>query len=272
MKSKRRGMIIDCQTFRVVPDPVLDLWRDGKLHDSSVKVWLLMQRAAYDFKGEINFTTLQRYCKVGSATLSRALKQLIELGLVQKSAQVYSVVFNKPSSTEVAASTDEATTSIMKASASIMKAATSTVKVGTSTMKAATSTVKVDASTVKADLSSNSPGELRIHIDTEGDSRETPPVRCAASPVSLSPSTNGAQAASSIHISPEDLALLAQRYGIRFAKPPSPWAAVIIRAVLNGEGGEGHIEILRTLAARGSGDFGGAVAAAPREANTTVGG
>ena len=252
MKTKRRGMIIDCHTFRVVPDPVLDLWRDGKLHSSSVKVWLLMQRAAYDFKGEINFTTLQRYCKVGSATLSRALQQLVELGLVQKSGQVYSVVFNKPSSTE--------------ATTSIMKAATSTVEATTSIMKAATSTVE-------ADLSSNSPGELRIHIDTEGDSRETPPVRCAASLERLSTTTNGAQAADShIHISSEDLALLAQRYGIRFAKPPSPWAAVIIRDLLSGNGGEGHIEILRTLAARSNGDFGGAVAAAPREANTTVGG
>jgi len=266
VKTKRRGMIIDCHTFRVVPDPVLDLWRDGKLHSSSVKVWLLMQRAAYDFKGEINFTTLQRYCKVGSATLSRALQQLVELGLVQKSGQVYSVVFNKPSSTEATTSIMKAATSTVEATTSIMKAATSTVEATTSIMKAATSTVE-------ADLSSNSPGELRIHIDTEGDSRETPPVRCAASLERLSTTTNGAQAADShIHISSEDLALLAQRYGIRFAKPPSPWAAVIIRDLLSGNGGEGHIEILRTLAARSNGDFGGAVAAAPREANTTVGG
>ena len=122
-------------------------------------------------------------------------------------------------------------------------------------------------------LSSNRRGtdltESEMHVDKD----QTPTPRCAASLERLSSSNGGgASADSHIHISDSDLALLAQRYGIRFARQPSPWAAVIIRTVLNGEGGEGHIEILRTLAARGSGDFGGAVAAAPREANTTVGG
>ena len=113
--------------------------------------------------------------------------------------------------------------------------------------------------------------DLNSEICTE--EIQTPTPRCAASLERLSSSNGGgASADSHIHISDSDLALLAQRYGIRFARQPSPWAAVIIRTVLNGEGGEGHIEILRTLAARGSGDFGGAVAAAPREANTTVGG
>ena len=123
MKSKRRGVKINCQTFRVLPDPVVDLWRDGRLQDSSVKVWVLMQRAAYDCKGEVGFNTLQRYCRVGRATLSRALKQLTELGLIQRSGQVYTVVFDQPTSSimEPRSSTMEPTSSIMEPRSSTME-------------------------------------------------------------------------------------------------------------------------------------------------------
>ena len=232
MKSKRRGVKINCQTFRVLPDPVVDLWRDGRLQDSSVKVWVLMQRAAYDCKGEVGFNTLQRYCRVGRATLSRALKQLTELGLIQRSGQVYTVVFDQP------------TSSIMEPR----------------------------SSTMEPNLSSNSRGELRRHVDTIGESPETPTVRSAASLERSSSSMIGAQSADSshIHISPEDLALLAQRYGIRFQRPPSPWACVIIRNVLSDEGGEGQIAILRALAERMSG-FGGGSSRAAAERNTIGG-
>ena len=104
------------------------------------------------------------------------------------------------------------------------------------------------------------------------DSNQTPTVRSAASLERSSSSNNGAQSADSshIHISPEDLALLAQRYGIRFQRPPSPWACVIIRNVLSDEGGEGQIAILRALAERMSG-FGDGAAIAAAERNTIGG-
>ena len=103
------------------------------------------------------------------------------------------------------------------------------------------------------------------------DSNQTPPVRSAASLERSSSSMSGAQSADShIHISPEDLALLAQRYGIRFQRPPSPWACVMIRNVLSDEGGEGQIAILRALAERMKG-FGGGAAIAAAERNTIGG-
>ena len=237
MKSKRRGVKINCQTFRVLPDPVVDLWRDGRLQDSSVKVWVLMQRAAYDCKGEVGFNTLQRYCRVGRATLSRALKQLTELGLIQRSGQVYTVVFDQP------------TSSIMEPR----------------------------SSTMEPNLSSNSRGELRRHVDTIGDSRKTPTVRSAASLERLSSSNNGAQSADSshIHISPEDLALLAQRHNIHFQSPPSDVAKVFIRNLLDsygkdGERCEGLVKIVSMFAERTNG-FGDGSSRAAAERNTIGG-
>jgi len=260
MKSKRRGVKINCQTFRVLPDPVVDLWRDGRLQDSSVKVWVLMQRAAYDCKGEVGFNTLQRYCRVGRATLSRALKQLTELGLIQRSGQVYTVVFDQP------------TSSIMEPRSSTMEPTSSIMEPRSSTMEPTSSIMEPRSSTMEPNLSSNSRGELRRHVDTIGDSRETPTVRSAASLERSSSSMIGAQSADSshIHISPEDLALLAQRYGIRFQRPPSPWACVMIRNLLNGDGGEGQIAILRALAERMKG-FGGGDCSAAAERNTIGG-
>ena len=252
MKSKRRGVKINCQTFRVLPDPVVDLWRDGRLQDSSVKVWVLMQRAAYDCKGEVGFNTLQRYCRVGRATLSRALKQLTELGLIQRSGQVYTVVFDQP------------TSSIMEPRSS--------------TMEPTSSIMEPRSSTMEPNLSSNSRGELRRHVDTIGDSRETPTVRSAASLERLSSSNNGAQSADSshIHISPEDLALLAQRHNIHFQRPPSDVAKVFIRNLLDsygkdGERCEGLVKIVRAFAER-TNSFGGGSSRAAAESTTTVGG
>jgi hypothetical protein len=105
------------------------------------------------------------------------------------------------------------------------------------------------------------------------DSNQTPTVRTGAPLERLSSSMNGAQSADSshIHISPEDLALLAQRYGIRFRRPPSPWACVMIRSLLDGDGGDGHVQILRALAERTNG-FGDGVCSAAAESTTTVGG
>jgi hypothetical protein len=103
------------------------------------------------------------------------------------------------------------------------------------------------------------------------DSNQTPTVRSAASLGRLSSSMNGAQSADShIHISDSDLALLAQRYNIRFQRPPSPWACVMIRNLLDGDGGEGQIAILRALAERMNG-FGGGAALAAAERNTIGG-
>ena len=104
------------------------------------------------------------------------------------------------------------------------------------------------------------------------DSNQTPTARCAASLGRLSSSMKGEPSANShIHISDSDLALLAERYGIRFQRPPSPWACVIIRNVLSDEGGEGQIAILRALAERMSG-FGDGSSRAAAESTTTVGG
>jgi hypothetical protein len=114
MKTKRKGVKINCLTFRVLPDPVVDLWRDGKLHDSAVKVWVLMQRLAYDHKGEMGFTTIWRYCGVARATLAKALKQLIEHGLIRQDGQTYTVVFDQPRS-----SISEPTSSISEPTSSI---------------------------------------------------------------------------------------------------------------------------------------------------------
>ena len=239
MKAKRKGVQINCLTFRVVPDPVLDLWRDGKLHDSAVKVWVLMQRLAYEHKGEVGFTTIWRYCGVARATLAKAIKQLMEHGLIRQDGQTYTVVFDQPTS-----SISEPTSSKSEPRGSISE----------------------------PNLSSNSRGDLRRRIDTIGESPETPPVRSAPSVGRSSSSMSGAQSADShIHISPEDLALLAQRYGIRFQRPPSPWACVMIRNLLSGEGGEGQIAILRALAERTNG-FGDGAALAAAESTTTVGG
>ena len=260
MKSKRRGVKINCQTFRVLPDPVVDLWRDGRLQDSSVKVWVLMQRAAYDCKGEVGFNTLQRYCRVGRATLSRALKQLTELGLIQRSGQVYTVVFDQP------------TSSIMEPRSSTMEPTSSIMEPRSSTMEPTSSIMEPRSSTMEPNLSSNSRGELRRHVDTIGESPETPTARCAPSVERLSSSMKGEPSANShIHISPEDLALLAQRYGIRFQRPPSPWACVMIRNLLDGDGGEGQIAILRALAERMSGFGGGGSSSAAAERNTIGG-
>jgi hypothetical protein len=103
------------------------------------------------------------------------------------------------------------------------------------------------------------------------DSNQTPTARCAASLGTAVPSSKGEPSADShIHISPEDLALLAQRYGIRFQRTPSPWACVMIRNLLDGDGGEGHLAILRALAERTNG-FGGGAALAAAERNTIGG-
>jgi energy-coupling factor transporter ATP-binding protein EcfA2 len=260
MKAKRKGIQIQCSTFRIIPDPVLDLWRDGRLHDSAVKVWVLMQRLAYEQKGEVGFNLICRYCGVGRTTLSRALKQLIEHGLIKREGQVYTVVFDQQGSPTVV----PASPTVVPASPTVVPASPTVVPA---------SPIVVPASpTVVPNLNSKSRGELRRHVDTIGESPETPTVRSAASLERLSSSMNGAQSAGShIHISPEDLALLAQRYGIRFQRPPSPWACVMIRDLLNGEGGEGQIAILRALAERMNG-FGGGECSAAAESTTTVGG
>jgi len=260
MKSKRRGVKINCQTFRVLPDPVVDLWRDGRLQDSSVKVWVLMQRAAYDCKGEVGFNTLQRYCRVGRATLSRALKQLTELGLIQRSGQVYMVVFDQP------------TSSIMEPRSSTMEPTSSTMEPRSSTMEPTSSIMEPRSSTMEPNLNSNSRGELRRHVDTIGESPETPTARCAASLGIPVPSSNGEPSANShIHISDSDLALLAQRHNIRFQRPPSPRECLMIRDLLDGNVGEGIERILRALAERTNGFGGGGSSSAAAERNTIGG-
>jgi len=269
MKAKRKGIQIQCSTFRVIPDPVLDLWRDGRLHDSAVKVWVLMQRLAYEQKGEVGFNLICRYCGVGRTTLSRALKQLIEHGLIKRDGQVYTVVFDQKGSPTVVPTSP----TVVPASPTVVPTSP-TVVPASPTVVPASPTVVPTSPTVVPNLSSNSRGELRRHVDTIGESPETPTVRSAASLGRSSSSNNGAQSADSshIHISPEDLALLAQRYGIRFQRPPSPWACVMIRNLLDGDGGEGQIAILRALAERTKGFGGGGSSSAAAESTTTVGG
>jgi len=259
MKTKRKGVKINCLTFRVLPDPVVDLWREGKLCNTSVKVWVMMQRLAYEHKGEIGFTTIWRYCGVARATLAKALKQLMEHGLILQDGQTYTVVFDQPrgSISEPRGSISEPTSSISEPRGSISEP---------------TSSISEPRGSIsEPNLNSNSRGELRRRIDTIGESPETPTVRSAAPLGRSSSSMNGAQSANShIHISPEDLALLAQRYGIRFQRPPSPWACVMIRNLLDGDGGEGQIAILRALAQRMNG-FGDGAAIAAAERNTIGG-
>jgi hypothetical protein len=265
MKAKRKGVKINCLTFRVIPDPVLDLWRDGKLHDSAVKVWVLMQRLAYEHKGEMGFATIWRYCGVARATLAKALKQLIEHGLIRQDGQTYTVVFDQPrgSKNEPTSSKNEPTSSISEPRGSISEPRGSISE--------------PRGSISEPNLSSNRGGELRRHVDRIGDSRETPTVRTGASLGRLSSSMNGAQSAGShIHISPEDLALLAQRYGISFKRPPSDVACVFIRNLLDlgdkdDERGEGLKAIVQAFAERTNG-FGGDAALAAAESTTTVGG
>jgi energy-coupling factor transporter ATP-binding protein EcfA2 len=259
MKAKRKGIQIQCSTFRVIPDPVLDLWRDGKLHDSAVKVWALMQRLAYEQKGEVGFNLICRYCGVGRTTLSRALKQLIEHGLIKREGQVYTVVFDQPTSPTV-----------VPTSPTVVP--TSPTVVPTSPTVVPTSPTVVPTSpTVVPNLNSNSRGELRRHVDTIGESPETPTARCAASLGTVVPSSNGEPSADShIHISDSDLASLARRYDIRFQRPPKQWACKLIRELLDGDGGDGHVEILRVLAKRTNG-FGDGECSAAAERNTIGG-
>ena len=80
---------------------------------------------------------------------------------------------------------------------------------------------------------------------------------------------------SHIHISPEDLALLAQRHNIRFQSPPSDVAKVFIRNLLDSYGKDGErckglVEIVRALAERTKG-FGDGTATAAAERNTIGG-
>ena len=101
-------------------------------------------------------------------------------------------------------------------------------------------------------------------------------MRSAASLDTAVPSSKGAQSANShIHISPEDLALLAQRHNIRFQRPPSDVAKVFIRNLLDsygkdGERCEGLVKIVRALAQRTNG-FGGDECSAAAERNTIGG-
>ena len=258
MKTKRKGVKINCLTFRVLPDPVVDLWREGKLCNTSVKVWVMMQRLAYEHKGEIGFTTIWRYCGVARATLAKALKQLMEHGLILQDGQTYTVVFDQPrgSISEPRGSISEPTSSISEPRGSISEPR---------------------GSISEPNLNSNSRGELRRHVDTIGESPETPTVRSAAPLGRSSSSMNGAQSADShIHISPEDLALLAQRHNIRFQSPPSDVAKVFIRNLLDsygkdGERCEGLVEIVRVFAERTNG-FGDGSSRAAAESTTTVGG
>ena len=127
--------------------------------------------------------------------------------------------------------------------------------------------------------------QARIARDTDSFKREeiyteeiqTPTVRSAAPLGRSSSSMNGAQSADShIHISPEDLALLAQRHNIRFQSPPSDVAKVFIRNLLDsygkdGERCEGLVEIVRVFAERTNG-FGDGSSRAAAESTTTVGG
>jgi len=91
------------------------------------------------------------------------------------------------------------------------------------------------------------------------DSNQTPTARCAPCAPSvgrLSSSMKGEPSADShIHISPEEFALLAQRYNIRFQSPPSDVASVFIRNLLDlddkdSERGKGLVEIVRAFAER----------------------
>jgi hypothetical protein len=126
---------------------------------------------------------------------------------------------------------------------------------------------EIAANSTQARIARDTDSFKREEIYTEGI--QTPTARCAASLGRLSSSMVGEPSANShIHISPEDLALLAQRYGIRFQRPPSPWACVIIRNLLDGKGGEGHVEILRVLAERTNGFGGGGSSSAAAERNT----
>ena len=254
MKAKRKGIQIQCSTFRVIPDPVLDLWRDGRLHDSAVKVWVLMQRLAYEQKGEVGFNLICRYCGVGRTTLSRALKQLIEHGLIKRDGQVYTVVFDQKGSPTVVP-------------------ASPTVVPTSPTVVPASPTVVPTSPTVVPNLSSNSRGELRRHVDTIGESPETPTARCAPSVERLSSSMKGEPSANShIHISDSDLALLAERYNIHFQCPPLlPWARMMIRDLLNGEGGECQKKALQALAKHMKGFGGGGSSRAAAERNTIGG-
>ena len=81
---------------------------------------------------------------------------------------------------------------------------------------------------------------------------------------------------SHIHISPEDLALLAQRHNIRFQRPPSDAAKVFIRNLLDSYGKdrercEGLVEIVRVFAERTNGFGGGGSSSAAAEKNTIGG-
>jgi len=260
MKVKRKGVQINCVTFRVIPDPVLDLWRDGKIHDSAIKVWVLMQRLAYEHKGEIGFNIIWRYCGVARATLAKALKQLMQHGLIRQDGQAYTVVFDQPRG-----SINEPTSSISEPRGSINEP--------TSSINEPTSSIS------EPNLSSNSRGELRRHVDRIGDSRETPTARCAPSVGRLSSSMVGEPSAGSshIHISDDDLALLAQRYNIRFQSPPSDVACVFIRNLLDlddkdGERGKGLKAIVQAFAERMNGFGGGAATDPAAESTTTIGG
>jgi len=127
--------------------------------------------------------------------------------------------------------------------------------------------------------------QARIARDTDSFKREeiyteeiqTPTARCAPSVERLSSSMVGEPSANShIHISPEDLALLAQRHNIRFQRPPSDVAKVFIRNLLDSYGKDGErcerlVKIVRVFAERTNGFGGGGSSSAAAERNTIGG-
>jgi hypothetical protein len=221
----------------------------------------MMQRLAYEHKGEIGFTTIWRYCGVARATLAKALKQLMEHGLIRQDGQTYTVVFDQPRG------------SIIEPRGSISEPTSSIIEPRGSISEPTSSIIEPRGSISEPNLSSNSRGELRRHVDTIGESPETPTARCAASLGTPVPSSKGEPSANShIHISDSDLALLAERYNIHFQCPPSlPWARMMIRDLLNGEGGEWQKKALQALAKHMKGFGGGGSSSAAAERNTIGG-
>ena len=227
MKTKQRGVKISCVSFRVVPDPIVDLWRQGKLHDSAVKVWVCMQKLAYEHKGEIGFNLIQRYSGVGRATLSRALRQLTDIGLIQRDGHVYTVVFDQPSSKT-------------KPTSSKMELPSSKMEPPSSKMELPSSKMEPPSSKMEPQLSSNRSREIKRDLERDLERYreshgESPTPRSTLGPRFSCDSEGGASANSSIHISEEDLAVLAHRYGIYFPSVPDSLAVrVAIHALLNG--------------------------------------
>lgn len=84
MRQARKGLRLQCTTFRVVPDEVLRMQQQGVIKPITLVIWLQLQRFAVEQCRPVRFRELAQYARVSRSTLSAALREMIQYGLITK--------------------------------------------------------------------------------------------------------------------------------------------------------------------------------------------